>query len=98
MQHERESSKLLQMQGKILPGKKTNKKSKTWGKNKKQKNYSTPINFSWLVLVTVAFLVHQSLPGSLSLDFCMMPENPEVGRFEKCWKEIQRVEQSSMEQ
>jgi hypothetical protein len=51
-----------------------------------------------LVLVTVAFLVHQSLPGSLSLDFCMMPENPEVGRFEKCWKEIQRVEQKSMEQ
>jgi hypothetical protein len=47
-----------------------------------------------LVLVTVAFLVHQSLPGSLSLDFCMMPENPEVGS----WKEIQRVEQSSMEQ
>ena len=65
---------------------------------KKQKNYSTPVNFSWLVLVTVAFLVHQSLPGSLPLDFCMMPENPEVGRFEKCWKEIQRVEQSSMEQ
>ena len=85
------------MQGKILPGKKTTTKNpKLEEKNKK--NYSTPVNFSWLVLVTVAFLVHQSLPGSLPLDFCMMPENPEVGRFEKCWKEIQRVEQSSMEQ